>query len=227
MMPVIFSVEDDSNIRHVMKIALENAGYDVRLFSEGASFLKALESMKPDLVLLDLMLPETDGLTLLETIRKHSRTKNIPVLIVSAKSSELEKVIGLDSGADDYLVKPFGVLELVSRVKALLRRTFPMTSETVVETDRLRLLPDEQGCFLDDERLGLTAKEFALLFYLVKHEGKTLTREDILDHVWGYDFFGETRTLDVHIKNLREKLRDAGMDDCIETVRGVGYRFES
>ncbi len=226
-MATIFSVEDDNNIQHVMKIALENSGYDIRLFSEGSTFLEAIKSDVPDLVLLDLMLPETDGLKLLEAVRKRPKTKDVPILIVSAKSSELEKVIGLDSGADDYLVKPFGVLELVSRVKALLRRTSPDEQPSVLQAGRLKLMPEEKGCFAGDRRLRLTAKEFDLLYYFAKNEGKTLARESILDHVWGYDFLGETRTLDVHVKKVRQKLREAGIERCIETVRGVGYRFES
>ncbi len=226
MNPLIYSVEDDINISHVINIALTNSGYQVHSFTEGKSMFSALESNRPALILLDIMLPEMDGIEILKRLKSGSKYQEIPVMIVSAKSTELDKVIGLDTGADDYLLKPFGVLELISRVKALLRRSNKEETGLLLESNGLLLNIEEHSCFYHNEQIPLTSKEFSLLKILIQNKNKTLTRETIFTTVWGFDFVGETRTLDVHMKEVRSKLAKAGVDpDLIQTVRGVGYKW--
>ncbi|MFA5007091.1 MAG: response regulator transcription factor [Candidatus Izemoplasmatales bacterium] len=222
---LIYSVEDDPNIGHIIHIALANSGYEVDTFTDGKSLYAAIELALPDLILLDIMLPDSDGIEILRKLRGNPGMPSIPIMIVSAKSSEIERVVGLDAGADDYLVKPFGVLELISRVKALLRRNDKKQTETV-ESGQIVLNIAEHACIVGENEVSLTAKEFSLLRLLMSNPNRALTRESILDSVWGYDYLGETRTLDVHVKEVRQKLARAGLpEDPIKTVRGIGYKF--
>ena len=226
MAPLIYSVEDDVNIAHVIQIAMQNSGFDFQSFIDGKSFFQAIDVNIPDLILLDMMLPDLDGIEILKKLKNISTYKNIPVMIISAKTSELDKVIGLDSGADDYMQKPFGVLELISRVKSLLRRTTKSNDSTILEMGDLKLDVNEHILSFKDELIILTIKEFQLIKLFIQNPNKTMTREDIFSSVWGYDFLGETRTLDVHIKEVRQKLTKAGANpDLIQTIRGVGYKF--
>ena len=226
MAPLIYSVEDDINIAHVIQIAMQNSGFDIQGFIDGKSFFQAMDVNTPDLILLDVMLPDLDGIEILKRLKSVSNYKKIPVMIISAKSTELDKVIGLDSGADDYMQKPFGVLELISRVKSLLRRTINDDDSSIIEIGDLKLDVHEHILTYNNELVTLTIKEFQLLKLLMESPNKTMTREDIFSSVWGYDFLGETRTLDVHIKELRQKLTKAGGNpDLIQTIRGVGYKF--
>ena len=220
---MIFCVEDDSNIRELVVYTLNATGMDAHGFSDGKSFLEALETEIPELILLDIMLPGEDGLHILRKLKATSRTKQIPVIMVTAKGNEYDKVIGLDAGADDYVAKPFGMMELVSRIKAVLRRTKQNQEieEYVIGNVRMDLKCHE--VFVDDQLVTLTYKEFELLRKLMKYRKTVLTRDQLLEEIWGYEFKGETRTVDVHIRTLRQKLGSAG--DMIETVRGVGYRI--
>jgi len=221
----VYSVEDDPNIGHVIHIALTNSGYSVETFIDGKSLFSAIESALPDLILLDIMLPDADGLEILAKLKANPTLTTVPVMIISAKSTEIERVVGLDAGADDYLVKPFGILELISRVKALLRRNERKEDETV-ESGGIVMNIAEHTCVYDGTLVQLTVKEFSLLRLLIQNKNKALTRETILNTVWGYDFLGETRTLDVHVKEVRQKLARAGLTaEVIQTVRGIGYKF--
>lgn len=222
-MKMIFCVEDDSNIRELVVYTLNATGMNAQGFSDGKSFMEALATETPELVLLDIMLPGEDGLHILKKLKESSKTKQIPVIMVTAKGNEYDKVIGLDAGADDYVAKPFGMMELVSRIKAVLRRTKlnPEIEEYVIRNLRMDLKCHE--VFVDDQLVTLTYKEFELLRKLIKYKKTVLTRERLLEEIWGYEFTGETRTVDVHIRTLRQKLGNAG--DMIETVRGVGYRM--
>ncbi len=226
MKPVVFSVEDDLNIQNVIKIALENSQFEIVNFENGRSLFHSLEVQIPDIFLLDIMLPDMDGLEIVKKLKKNEKYKNIPIMIISAKSSEIDRVIGIDLGADDYLVKPFGVLELVSRVKALLRRNEKFNQSKIIQIKELRLDIKEYIVRYKDQEIIFTKKQFDLLKYFMEKNQKTVTRDEILNNVWGYEFFGETRTLDVHVKEIRKKLKDAGVESqAIETIRGVGYKF--
>lgn len=222
-MPLIYIVEDDRNIREIEAIALKNSGYTVEEFESAADFYRAMEKKKPDLLLLDIMLPDADGLTIVETLRQSKGGKELPIILVTAKTTELDKVRGLDIGADDYLSKPFGIMELISRVKALLRRTSKDQPEKVMTIGPV-CMDDERhrvtACGMNCE---LTYKEYELLKLLMNNAGIVTSREEILEKVWGTDFEGESRTLDMHIKTLRQKLSEAG--GMIKTVRNVGYIF--
>lgn len=225
---MIFIVEDDDNIREMEGYALKNSGYDVRGFSDGASMLSAIEATLPRLILLDIMLPGDDGLTILKKLRDSERTKKIPIMMVTAKTTELDKVRGLDMGADDYLAKPFGIMELVSRVKALLRRT--EAAQGAGANERAQLVFGEirmddssrrvTSCGVD---VDLTYKEYELLKFLLLNANIVMSRDRILSAVWGFDYEGESRTVDMHIKTLRQKLGEAG--GAIKTVRSVGYKI--
>jgi two-component system alkaline phosphatase synthesis response regulator PhoP len=185
-----------------------------------------LEKSTPDLFLLDIMLPDMDGIEIIKRIKKQNKFKNIPIMIISAKTSEVDKVIGLDTGADDYLIKPFGVLELVSRVKALLRRNISAVEEDSINIKGLRINKKEYSATYENKTIRFTKKQFELLEYLMTKPERLISRDEILNNVWGYDFFGETRTLDVHIKELRRKLKIVGINkEAIETIRGIGYKF--
>ncbi len=222
---VIYIVEDDQNIRQMESYALRNSGWQTQEFSDGATFFVACEKAVPDLVILDLMLPGEDGMSILCRMRANILTKDIPVIIVSAKSTELDAVKGLDMGADDYITKPFGVMEFVSRVRAVLRRGGSATEDELVLKLGLITLDDvRRRVWCGDELCELTYKEHELLKYLLQNSGVVLTREKIMDRVWGTDFTGESRTVDMHIKTLRQKLAKGG--SIIRTVRNVGYRAE-
>ena len=219
-MSLIYCVEDDSSIRELISYALTSSGFTVEGFEEGESFLQSFCIKKPHLVLLDVMLPGIDGMEILKTIRKTDA--ETPVIMLTAKSDRMDKIKGLDAGADDYITKPFDVLELVSRVRAVLRRS--KTSENVcIEYKSLCLNCEERRVMVNGEDITLTYKEFELLSYLLAHKNTVVLREKLLEKVWGTDFEGESRTLDVHVRSLRKKLGEAG--DYIETVRNVGYKL--
>lgn len=220
---MIFCVEDDSNIRELVVYTLNATGMNARGFGDGKSFMEAVANETPELVLLDIMLPGEDGLHILKKLKSSSKTKHIPVIMVTAKGNEYDKVIGLDAGADDYVSKPFGMMELVSRIKAVLRRTSQSKEKEEYVIGNLRMVLDSHEVFVEDELVTLTYKEYELLRKLMKYKKTVLTRDRLLEEIWGYEFTGETRTVDVHIRTLRQKLGSAG--DMIETVRGVGYRI--
>lgn len=221
---MIYIVEDDRGVLELELYALRQAGYEVKGFGEGDAFRQALTNLIPELVLLDVMLPGEDGLSLLRWMRTQEKLRSVPVIMVTARGSELDKVQGLDGGADDYLTKPFGVMELLARIRALLRRTAPSGQE-VYHLGRITLDCTAYRVFADQQKVVLTHMEFALLRFLMEHAGQAMTREVLLDDVWGLSYAGDTRTVDVHIRTLRQKLGKAG--DQIETVRGVGYRMEA
>lgn len=226
-MAVVYVVEDDCNIREIETFSLKNSGYTVESFACAKDFYKQLEAMLPNLILLDVMLPDEDGLSIVKKLRTRSETKKIPIILVTAKTSELDKVKGLDIGADDYMTKPFGVMELISRVKAMLRRSMDgMDKEEVEQIEIGDIVMDRRrhAVFVKGEACELTYKEYELLKLLIANAGIVIPRDRIMDRVWGIDFEGESRTLDMHIKTLRQKLRDAG--GCIKTVRNVGYMIE-
>ena len=223
-MATIYIVEDDVNIREIERYALKNSGYDVEEFECGADFFKRLEHKIPELILLDIMLPNEDGLDILTKIRSNKDTARVPIIMVTAKTSELDKVKGLDLGADDYISKPFGIMELISRVKALLRRTSDLKEETKISYKEITIDNDKHAVLVKEEPCELTFKEFELLKYLVINKGIVLSRDKIMNQVWGFDYEGESRTVDMHIKTLRQKLGEAG--SCIKTVRNVGYMVE-
>ena len=219
---MIYCVEDDDNIRELVIYTLETTGLKARGFADGSAFMEALAFDTPELVLLDIMLPGDDGLELLKKLKSSPKTKNIPVIMVTAKGSEYDKVVGLDSGADDYVTKPFGMMELVSRIKAVLRRSGKVEDRLDMETSGVRVDVKKHEVTVDGKAVALTLKEFELLEKLMRNEGIVLTRDQLLTEIWGYDFDGETRTVDVHIRTLRQKLGEKG--EIIQTVRGVGYR---
>ena len=221
---MIFCVEDDDNIRELVIYTLETTGLEARGFADGTAFMEALAFDTPELVLLDIMLPGEDGLEILKKLKNSSKTKDIPVIMVTAKGSEYDKVVGLDSGADDYVTKPFGMMELVARIKALLRRTEEDAKRSPEYTHgNLYVCPAKHIVRVNGEEVSLTRKEFDLLYLLLENSGIVLTRDVILNKIWGYRFDGESRTVDVHIRTLRQKLGSAG--DIIETVRGIGYKI--
>lgn len=221
-MALVYIVEDDGNIREIETFALRNAGYEIRDFACAKDFYREIEREKPDVILLDIMLPDEDGLTVLKKLRNSAGTKNIPIIMVTAKTSEIDKVKGLDTGADDYMTKPFGVMELISRVKALLRRS-RRVEEKQMQIGSVCLDEERRLVTVAGEGCELTYKEYELLKLLMNRAGIVTTRDMILDRVWGTDFEGESRTLDMHIKTLRQKLKGAG--EMIRTVRNVGYMF--
>ena len=220
-MALVYIVEDDADIREMEAYALSSAGLSVESFPEGASFFAAVRKQLPDLVLLDIMLPGEDGMTVMKRLRADAATQSIPILMVTAKTSEADKVKGLDSGADDYLTKPFGIMELVSRCKALLRRAHRKSS--VLAFESIELDDDRHRVTVDGQETELTFKEYGLLKYLLENSGMPVTRDRLMEAVWGFAFTGETRTVDMHIKTLRKMLGAAG--GLIETVRNVGYRL--
>lgn len=221
---MIFCVEDDDNIRELVIYTLETTGLMAKGFADGRTFMEALAFETPELVLLDIMLPGEDGLSLLRRLKSSSKTKDIPVIMVTAKGAEYDKVVGLDSGADDYVTKPFGMMELVSRIRAVLRRAGKTPEKTEnMGVDGIQMDVKKHEVTVDGEQVTLTLKEFELLERLLRNRNIVLTRNQLLEDIWGYDFDGETRTVDVHIRTLRQKLGDKG--ELIETVRGVGYRI--
>ena len=223
-MALIYILEDDRNIREIEEIALKNADYEVVSFETAAEFGKRLKERVPDLLLLDLMLPDADGLRLVTQLRQNVMTMSLPVIMVTAKTTEIDKVRGLDSGADDYLTKPFSVMELISRVKALLRRSMKGLKERVITIGEISLDVERRKVTVAGERCELTYKEYELLKLLMNNAGIVTPREEILSKVWETDFEGESRTIDMHIKTLRQKLGSSA--NRIKTVRNVGYLFE-
>ena len=222
---MIFVVEDDSNIRELESYALRNSGYEVAEFCDGKNLIEECASKKPKLVILDIMLPGTDGISLLKQLKASPETKNIPVMFITAKTSEMDMVKGLDLGADDYITKPFGVMQLVSRVKALLRRTNTSDGEEVLKCGKIELNTEQHTVTADGKECKLTYKEFEILKLFMKNQGKVFSRDKLMEIVWGFDYQGETRTVDMHIKTLRAKLGSA--KDAVQTVRNVGYKLEA
>ena len=221
-MALIYVVEDDKNIQEIETFALTNVGYQVQGFECAGDFYAGLEKQLPDLILLDIMLPDEDGLSIVKKLRTRKDTLTVPVIMVTAKTTEIDKVKGLDIGADDYMTKPFGVMELISRVKAMLRRSAkPEDKEKILKLGKVLLDREKHAVYVNDEQVELTYKEYELLKLLMVNAGIVTTRQVILDRVWGIDFEGESRTLDMHIKTLRQKLKEEGA--LIKTVRNVGY----
>ncbi|MBO6283441.1 MAG: response regulator transcription factor [Pseudobutyrivibrio sp.] len=222
-MALIYLIEDDASIREIEEYALKNAGYEVATFEKAGSFFNALEDIMPDLIILDVMLPDENGLDIVKQLRGSSITKSIPVIMVTAKTSELDLVKGLENGADDYIKKPFSVLEFISRVKAMLRRTIEDDVKKL-ELDELLIDKERHEVKISDTIISLTYKEYELLYYLTLNRGIVLRRDQIMERIWGIDYEGESRTLDMHIKTLRQKLGTFG--SRIRTVRNVGYVIE-
>ena len=218
---MIYCLEDERNIRELIVYTLESSGFHAAGFSNSTDFFAAVVNEKPELILLDIMLPKESGLTVLQKLKDSMVTKDIPVIMVTAKGSEFDKVTGLNMGADDYIAKPFGMMEFIARVRAVLRRGGIKESGNVLEYKSLVIHPEKHEVLVDGTAVTLTLKEFELLKYLIENRDIVVTRNQILGHVWGYDFDGETRTVDVHIRTLRQKLGECGR--YIETVRGVGY----
>ncbi|MGE4571727.1 MAG: response regulator transcription factor [Candidatus Izemoplasmatales bacterium] len=226
MKALIYIVEDDPNIQNVIKIALKNAQYEVETFLDGKTMFHQLEKRIPHLLIVDIMLPGMDGLEIIQKLKKTSQYKDIGIMIVSAKSSELDKVMGLDIGADDYLIKPFGVLELISRVKALLRRQMPDEDNRDLFVHDYILSEKTHKLSYHSQSISLTNKQYELLKTMMKHPDEVLSRDFLMSEVWGYDFYGESRTLDVHIKELRKKVYLISQNkEWIETIHGIGFKI--
>jgi len=223
-MATIYVVEDDQNIREIESFALKNSGYEVEDFACAGDFYKRIERVLPDLVMLDIMLPDRDGLDILKDLRSRVDMRRLPIIMVTAKTTEIDKVKGLDQGADDYLTKPFGVMELISRVKALLRRSSGLQEDAVLQFQDLQMNLEKHRVSIGGETIELTFKEFELLRIFMQNAGIVLQRETLMNKVWGTDYEGESRTLDMHIKTLRQKIGEYG--NHIKTVRNVGYRLE-
>ncbi len=220
---MIYFIEDDNNIRELVVYTLNNSGMNAEGFATPSDFWKAMEMSVPSMILLDIMLPEEDGLSILKKLRNNRITKKIPVILITAKGSEYDKVVGLDMGADDYVSKPFGMMELIARVKALLRRSESQTEEKDYIIENLYVCPSKHIVRVDGEDIILTLKEFEILCMLLKSGDIVLSRDTLLNEIWGYSFDGESRTVDVHIRTLRQKLGSAG--DYIKTIRGIGYKI--
>ena len=221
---MIWCVDDDSTIREIEVYTLEQTGIKARGFSDGVSMLEALKTETPELIILDIMMPEMDGLEVLKKLRSESAYTDIPVIMATAKGTEMDKIGGLNSGADDYLVKPFGVMEMVARVKAVLRRTAKEEVPTNVTVGNITLKENEHKVITNGEMIDLTHKEFDILRLFMQNPGMVFSRDKLMSEIWGMNYIGETRTVDMHIKTLRQKLGDAGGQ--IKTVIGVGYRLE-
>lgn len=222
---MIWCVEDDAAIRDIEIYALQSTGLEAKGFEDGLSFWEALQTERPDLVVLDVMLPGMDGVELLRKIRADQRLSDLPIIMATAKGAEYDKIQSLDLGADDYVVKPFGVMELVSRIKAVLRRCQGAKNQKLLRLDGLTLNLEEHTVMIDNQRVQLTFKEYELLHLFLSHPGMAFTREQLFAQVWGENYAGETRTLDMHIRTLRQKIGRYGK--YIETVRNVGYRMEA
>lgn len=220
---MIYCVEDERNIRELLVYTLTSTGFVAKGLENGEQLFRELTRELPELILLDIMLPGDDGYVILEKLKQMPSARDIPVIMVTAKGAEFDKVKGLDGGADDYITKPFGMMEFISRVKAVLRRRAPRTEDKDLVQGQLRVCVDRHEVTENGRKVELTLKEFELLRYLMENKGIVLTRDQLLTRIWGYDFDGETRTVDVHIRTLRQKLGEAG--SFIETVRGVGYRM--
>ncbi len=223
MPDLVLVIEDEKEIRDLVRYNLERAGYRVTTAADGERGLEALFAARPDAVVLDLMLPGQNGLEVLRELRGEPLTRDVPVIVLTARGAEMDKLLGFENGADDYLTKPFSVRELIARVKALLRRSKPERGETVIEAGVLRVDPAAREIRARDRRLDLTPREFDLLAFFARHPGRVLSRDELLRKVWGYDYVGETRTVDVHVRRLRQKLGEA--EPMIETVMGAGYKL--
>ena len=220
---MIYIVEDDANIRELVSYALSSSGMETEGFDVPSAFWNAINVQLPDLIMLDIMLPEEDGLSILRRLKENNKTKNIPVIMLTAKGTEIDKVKGFDYGADDYIAKPFGVMELVARVKARFRSVKKEDTNVEYKTGKLYVSASKHIVKVDGASVLLTLKEFEILCMLLKNKDIVLTRDQLLNNIWGYSFDGESRTVDVHIRTLRQKLGEAG--DVIETVRGIGYKI--
>ncbi|MBR5134718.1 MAG: response regulator transcription factor [Clostridia bacterium] len=221
---MIWCVDDDSTIREIEVYTLTQTGFEARGFADGISMLEALKTETPELIILDIMMPEMDGLEVLSKLRGDAAYQDIPVIMATAKGTEMDKIGGLNSGADDYLVKPFGVMEMVARVKAVLRRTAKAPSCDMLTVGMIALVENEHKVFVNGEKVELTHKEFAMLKLFMHNPNMVFSRDKLMSDIWGTDYIGETRTVDMHIKTLRHKLGAAGGQ--IKTVIGVGYRLE-
>ena len=222
---MIWCVDDDSTIRDIEVYTLTQTGFEAKGFADGISMLEALKTEKPDLIVLDIMMPGMDGVEVLKEVRSRADTRKIPIIMATAKGTEMDKIQSLDTGADDYLVKPFGVMEMVSRIKAILRRCAPDEVSDVITVGEITLNDKEHTVSVSGEKVALTFKEFEILKMFMSNPGAVFSREKLLSTVWGVDYLGESRTVDMHIKTLRHKLGIAGGQ--IKTVIGVGYRLES
>ncbi|SMP61279.1 response regulator [Anoxynatronum buryatiense] len=222
----ILVVDDEEHILELLKFNLEKAGYQVYMAENGQEALKLLEMHQMDLMVLDLMLPDLDGIEICKRIRASEKYGMLPIIMLTAKSEEIDRILGLELGADDYMTKPFSVKELVVRIKTVLRRTEHQVGETTALIEWGQLVMDlaRHEVTIQHQPVDLTLKEFELLRFLLQNRGRVMSRNFLLDEIWGYDYFGETRTVDVHIRNIRKKLGDFNMEDMIETVRGVGYK---
>lgn len=222
-MALIYCVEDDTSIRDIEIYTLQSTGYEAVGFENGKDFFAQIHKQVPDLVILDIMLPDISGMEILAKLKKDPSTMNLPVILASAKGTEFDKITGLDTGADDYLAKPFGMMEMVSRVRAVLRRSTPNT-QTLITAGSITINDATHEVRVNGEYVELTLKEYSVLKMLISHPHIVFTRDRLLNEIWGMDYDGETRTVDVHIRTLRTKLKEAG--SCIETIRGVGYRYK-
>lgn len=222
-MGYIYVIEDDESIRELIRIALEGFGYNIKTFESAEPALEDMKDNKPDLTIFDIMLPGMDGLAAIRQIRNDITLKDIPIICLTAKDKELDKVAGLDVGADDYITKPFGVLELAARIRSLLRRS-GNEKEQEMTSGSIRINPMTREVFVDNQLVDLTFKEFELLLYLFENSARVVSRDEMLNQIWGYEYDGESRTLDIHIRTLRGKLGPIGAEN-IKTIRSVGYRF--
>lgn len=221
---MIYMLEDEEGIRNFVLYALSSSGFEAVGFETPSEFYSALAERVPDLLLLDIMLPEEDGLSVLKKLRSEKSTRKLPVILLTAKGTEFDKVAGLDSGADDYISKPFGTMELISRIKALLRRSNNTFDESdMISIEKITVYPSKHEVYSENQKVNLTLKEYELLLILIKNKGNVFSRDELLQKVWGYDFKGESRTIDVHIRTLRSKLGAGG--EAIQTIRGVGYKI--
>ena len=223
-MTMIYCVEDDKSIREIEMYTLQSTGFETKGFEDGHSFFEELKEKKPDLILLDVMLPDEDGISILTKLKKNPDTNDIPVIIASAKGEEYDKIKGLDTGADDYLAKPFGMMEMISRIKAVLRRSIHAVSNNLT-SGNIEMDLNSHIVKVNGEQVDLTLKEYELLKLFISHPGIVYSREALLNKIWEVEYYGETRTVDVHIRTLRSKLMEEG--NRITTVRGVGYRYEA
>ena len=226
-MPLVYIADDEPNIRRLVAFGLKDSGFESAEFADGETLLAGIKARKPDVIILDWMMPPPDGLAVCRTLRSDADTRDIPILMLTARGEEIDKVLGLELGADDYIVKPFGIKELCARVRAVLRRTArSQEPEQKLEAGTLQVDIARHTVTKNGTKIELTAKEFDLLAMLMKNRGKVLTRDSLLDKVWGVEYFGDTRTVDVHVRYLRQKVEDDPDHPVfIQTVRGVGYRF--
>jgi two-component system alkaline phosphatase synthesis response regulator PhoP len=225
-MEKIYVIEDDESIRELLRIALEGFGYHIKAYEAAEPALADMKDETPDMAVFDIMLPGMDGLTAIRKIRQDLQLKNMPIICLTAKDKELDKVAGLDVGADDYITKPFGVLELAARIRSLLRRSNKSGSENLIVVKTISINTQTREVKNEGKLVELTFKEYELLLYLIENSSRVVGRDELLNQIWGYEYDGESRTLDIHIRTLRQKLGNIGTD-CIKTVRSVGYRFSS